>query len=347
MLLGDLMVDKKIPFLIEDKNDNAKIYKPGDVEERPRLGLRRKSGKKSQESYNKKILPIKNGDEYLSVVYLWNDENMRVILPKNELNQIKEKRLFNFTFSELLNDVTQYSESIVTGKRPTLEIYTPNENLEKKFKKKIKKLNRKFDRKVNLKKLGRTLNIFKRKYDNDSRTEILKQDYQDHIPDVGFDEFKKSVYHRKYSRIDNAVAAAARIMSPDINILAAFDLGTGVGPHFVYPVKNFNRMIISRDMIRGDNVASEILGYPFKLVKYAMINTGGKDVKYTLHPNSDLPDKDMLKKIHENAFDRGGVNFWKPTLYLQYFLPHYFQVWLFQRMESIFTWINREFYKNI
>ena len=160
-------------------------------------------------------------------------------------------------------------------------------------------------------------------------------------------EFKKSIYHRKYSRIDNAVAAAARIMSPDINILAAFDLGTGVGPHFVYPVKNFNRMIISRDMIRGDKVASEILGYPFKLVKYAMINTEGKDVKYTLHPNSDWLDEDMLKKIYENAFDRGGVNFWKPTLYMQYFLPHYFQVWLFQRMESIFTWINREFYENI
>jgi uncharacterized protein (DUF362 family) len=159
-------------------------------------------------------------------------------------------------------------------------------------------------------------------------------------------EYKKSKYHRKYNRIDQAVAAAARIMSPDINILATFDLGTGVGPHFVYPVEGFNRMIISKDMIRGDKVASQILGYPFNLVKYAMINTGNKDVDYVLHPDSDWPDDKMLEKIRMNAFDRGGVNFWKPTLYLQYFLPHEFQIWLFPRMESIFTWINREFYKN-
>jgi uncharacterized protein (DUF362 family) len=159
-------------------------------------------------------------------------------------------------------------------------------------------------------------------------------------------EYKKSIYHRKYERIDQAVAAAARIMSPAINVLAAFDLGTGLGPHFIYPVKNFNRMIISKDMSRGDKVASEILGYPFNLVKYAMINTGGKDVVYQLHSDSDWPDKEMLEQIRTNAFDRGGVSFWKPTLYLQYFLPHEFQIWLFPRMESFFTWINREFYKN-
>lgn len=160
-------------------------------------------------------------------------------------------------------------------------------------------------------------------------------------------EYKKSKYHRKYDRIDKAVAAAARIMSPDINILASFDLGSGVGPHFVYPVKDFNRMIISKDMIRGDLAASKILGYPFSLVKYAMINTGGKKVDYILHPDSNWPDTTILKQIRKNAFDRGGVSFWKPTLYLQYFLPHAFQLWLFPHMESIFTWINREFYENI
>lgn len=160
-------------------------------------------------------------------------------------------------------------------------------------------------------------------------------------------EFKKSIYHRKYSRIDRAVAAAARLMSPDLNILATLDLGTGVGPHFIFPIKHFNRMIISKDMIRGDKVASELLGYPFKLVKYAMINTEHKDIDYELHPDSSWPDNDIIKQIHQNAFNRGSVNFWKPTLYLQYFLPHNFQIWFFPRIEFFFTWINREFYQNI
>ena len=159
-------------------------------------------------------------------------------------------------------------------------------------------------------------------------------------------EYKKSIYHRKYERIDKAVAAAARIMSPDINILAGLELGTGVGPHFVFPVKNFNRMIISTDMIRGDKVASEILGYPFHLVKYAMINTKGKDVDYALHPDSSWPSDEILKQIKTESLDYGGVNFWKATLWLQYFLPHSFQIWLFPRMEFVFTWVNREFYDN-
>lgn len=34
-----------------------------------------------------------------------------------------------------------------------------------------------------------------------------------------------------------------------------------------------------------------------------------------------------------NAFNRDGVNFWKPTRYLQYFLPHNFQIWFFPRIE--------------
>ena len=159
-------------------------------------------------------------------------------------------------------------------------------------------------------------------------------------------EFRKSKYHRKYERIDRAVAAAARIMSPDINILAAFDIGTGVGPHFIYTVENFDRMIISKDMIRGDKVASEILAYPFHLVKYAMINTKGKIIDYNLHPDSSWPDQGMLEQIKEHVMDYGEVNFWKPILYLQYFLPHYLQIKMFPQMEFFFTWINREFYSN-
>jgi hypothetical protein len=93
-------------------------------------------------------------------------------------------------------------------------------------------------------------------------------------------------------------------------------------------------------------VASEILGYPFQYIKYAMINTKGKDVDYILHPDSDWPSDKTLSEIRSESMDFRDVNLWKATLYIQYFLPHPFQIWLFPRMENIFTWINREFYKN-
>jgi len=71
-------------------------------------------------------------------------------------------------------------------------------------------------------------------------------------------------------------------------------------------------MIISKDMISGDKVASEILAYPFHLVKYAMINTKSKNIDYTLHPDSNWPDQDMLKQIKEHVMDYGEVNFRNP-----------------------------------
>ncbi|TXT66572.1 MAG: hypothetical protein BAJALOKI3v1_20035 [Promethearchaeota archaeon] len=158
-------------------------------------------------------------------------------------------------------------------------------------------------------------------------------------------EFRKSIYHRKYSRIDYAVAAAARIISPDINILGSFNIGTGVGPHFMYPVE-FNRMIISKDMLRGDKVASELLGYPFQYIKYCMINSKNQPVDYRLHPDSSWLSVDRLHKIKKKSMDYRNVNLWKAILYLQYFLPHYFQIWLFPRMESLFTEINMKFFDN-
>lgn len=157
-------------------------------------------------------------------------------------------------------------------------------------------------------------------------------------------EQRKSIYHRKYERIDKAVAAAARIMAPDINILATFDLGAGMGPHFCIPVK-FNRMIISKDMIRGDKAAAEILGYPFRLIKYAMINTKGKDVSYKLHPDSQWPEENTLKEIKDNSIDYDSVNFWKPALWLQYFVPHNFQKKAYPPLEFILTWLNKAFLK--
>lgn len=158
-------------------------------------------------------------------------------------------------------------------------------------------------------------------------------------------ERKKSIFHRRYDRIDKAVAAAARLMSPDINILATYDLGAGMGPHFCYPVP-FNRIMISKDMIRGDKAMSEILGYDFKLVRYAMINTRCKDVDYDLHPDSDWPSEEVIKEIVENSIDFEGVNFWKPALWFQYYVPHNVQIKTYPPLEFLLTWANKMFLRS-
>lgn len=158
-------------------------------------------------------------------------------------------------------------------------------------------------------------------------------------------EQRKSIFHRKYDRIDKAVAAASRIMSPDINILATYALGAGMGPHFVVPIK-FDRIMISKDMIRGDKAMAEILGYPFDQVKYSRINANNRDVSYELHPDSSWPKENILKLIKDNSIDFDSVNFWKPALYLQYFVPHIFQIKVFPPFEFIFTWLNKTFIKN-
>ena len=158
-------------------------------------------------------------------------------------------------------------------------------------------------------------------------------------------EPRKSIYHRKFNRIDKAVAAASRIMAPDINILASFNLGGGLGPHFCFPVQ-FDRMIISKDMIRGDKVMSEILGYPFERVEYAMINAAGKEVEYGLHPDSDWPSEETLKAIRESSLNPGKVRFWKRFLYPQYFVPHWFQSSVYPQFEFVATWVNQLFFRS-
>ncbi len=153
-------------------------------------------------------------------------------------------------------------------------------------------------------------------------------------------EYRKSIYHRRYDRLDKAIAAAARIMSPDINILATFDLGTK-NPHFPSVIKNYNRMIISKDMIRGDKVLSEILAYPFRYVKYSMINTKEKDIDYILHPDSSWPEEEILEQIKENSINLDTVNMWRSILFLQYYIPHSFQIKIFPPIEFILSLIKR------
>ena len=155
-------------------------------------------------------------------------------------------------------------------------------------------------------------------------------------------EFRKSIYHRQYTRIDKVIAAASRIMSPDLSILGALDLGAGLGPHFCSSVP-FRRIIVSKDMIRGDKAAAEILGYPFSAVEYCMINTDRKDVDYDLHADSRWPDEELLGKIRHRALTPRQVRLWKRLLYLQYFVPHSIQRSTYPKLEFLATWVNRRF----
>jgi len=158
-------------------------------------------------------------------------------------------------------------------------------------------------------------------------------------------ERRKSIYHRKFDRIDKTVAAAARLMSPDINILGCQNLCVGTGPHFGEPVP-FNKLIISEDMVYGDKLCSEIFGYPYKFVKYAMINTNNVDVSYKLHPESSEMSQEILDLIKEKSIYMKEVNFWKRFLHFQYFVPHDFQYHFYPPFEFLFTEINKRFFKN-
>ncbi len=91
---------------------------------------------------------------------------------------------------------------------------------------------------------------------------------------------------------------------------------------------------------------SEILGYPFEQVGYAMINVEGRKVEYDLHPDSDWPDEETLKAIKEHSLNPGKVRFWKRILYPQYFVPHWFQSSVYPPFEFLATWVNRLFFRS-
>lgn len=157
-------------------------------------------------------------------------------------------------------------------------------------------------------------------------------------------ERRKSIYHRKYELIDKVVAAAARAMTPDLNIVAATKLGAGLGPHFCIPIR-FNRIVVAKDMLRCDKFVSEILGYPYELVKYAMINAQGEEVTYRLHEKSVGVEEETLKKIWKYRIPPERVRMWKRVLWLQYFIPHWFQYAIIPKFEFIGTAINKMFYE--
>jgi uncharacterized protein (DUF362 family) len=158
-------------------------------------------------------------------------------------------------------------------------------------------------------------------------------------------ERRKSIYHRKFDRIDKAVAAASRLMSPDLSICGCQNLCVGTGPHFGEPV-SFNKLIIAEDMIRCDKVCSEILSYPYKFVKYAQINAQGNEISYKLHPESTKIDKKTLKEIKKRTLTGQNINLWKTLLHFQYFVPHNIQFYCYPPLEFLLTEINKRFFKN-
>ncbi|MBD3228054.1 MAG: DUF362 domain-containing protein, partial [Candidatus Lokiarchaeota archaeon] len=158
-------------------------------------------------------------------------------------------------------------------------------------------------------------------------------------------ERRKSIYHRIYHRIDRAVAAAARLMPPDISICGCQKLCIGEGPHFGEPLP-FNKLIIAEDMILCDKVCSEILRYPYNLVKYAMINAKGKDVSYNLHPESVKINEKLLTEIKAKTMQEENVDFWKKILYFQYFVPDNIQFYFYPPFEFLLTQINKRFFGN-
>ena len=153
-------------------------------------------------------------------------------------------------------------------------------------------------------------------------------------------DWRKSRYHRKYRRIDAVVAAAARILAPDLNILATFDFCAGPGPHFGAPAP-FHHMIVAPDMLACDKAMCDMMGYPFDCVRYATMNAQGGAVDYQLVDGSDLPDDSVLAGVRAGTLHPRQVRRWKAALYLQYFVPHRFQVAAYPPLEFLATAANR------
>jgi len=157
-------------------------------------------------------------------------------------------------------------------------------------------------------------------------------------------EQRKSVYHRKGQKhLDAAVAAAARIMRPDIAVLAAKQICGGLGPHLCVPI-NFYRIIVSPDAISADAVGSEILGFPYDKVAHAQINLAGSECRYRiLEGSASVPD-DVKEKSLKHRIEPQKTASWRKGLLFTYYIPDRLQVWLATRFEFVATAVNKLFF---
>jgi len=137
-------------------------------------------------------------------------------------------------------------------------------------------------------------------------------------------ERRKALYHRVWSRIDKAVAAAARILRPNIAVLGGRFAGTGWGPHFCVPVP-WRRIIAGEDAIRVDALMAEAYRYPYEKIEYAMINAQGETVDYQLVEGSAEFPAEGLNLLRRYAMTPTRRLVWKIFLFPQYFIPHKLQ----------------------
>ena len=157
-------------------------------------------------------------------------------------------------------------------------------------------------------------------------------------------EQRKSIYHRKGQKyLDTAIAAAARIMRPDIAILAARQMCGKLGPHLCVPI-NFYHIIASPDAISADAVGSEILGFPYNKVAHAQINLGATSLRYKIVEGSATVPQEVKEKIAKHFIPPLQTRSWQKGLLFTYYIPDRLQVALATNFEFVATFVNKLFF---
>ncbi len=154
---------------------------------------------------------------------------------------------------------------------------------------------------------------------------------------------EKSIYHRDIRRLDPVIAAAARVMKPQICILGGHMISSGIGPHFSVPLE-FHALVFSNNAWAGDKfVSDEILGYPYDKVQYAMVNCKNKpeDIEITVADGSVKLEADVIACVRNFPVKPDDTIFWRNFLALQYLTPHPLQRPLAGALEVPFALLNR------
>lgn len=154
---------------------------------------------------------------------------------------------------------------------------------------------------------------------------------------------RKSIYHRKYGRIDRVVAAAGRILAPDLSLLGGRWWGAGLGPHFCVPIR-MDTLLASRDVVRLDAFVSDLLGYPPEKVAHIRLNCLGEVPEARLTPGSRVPNPRGIQRMRRHGLRPWERRVWKALIYPQYFLPHGLQPILYPGSERVASWVNRWVY---
>lgn len=154
---------------------------------------------------------------------------------------------------------------------------------------------------------------------------------------------EKAVYHRDLTRLDHVIAAASRIMHPEICIMGGHLISSGIGPHFSVPLQ-FDTLVFSDSAWNGDKFVSEkILGYPYEKVKHAMINCRNEpyDFSYSVMKGSAPIDENVIQRVRKFPVKPDDTIFWRNFLALQYLTPHPLQRPLADALELPFALVNR------